>query len=846
MAWDLTRLEIAGSEPSESELWTLHERIWKEAFASLGESHKLTLHSLDSNVTIHPNHPSMWFYPGRDTESRASTNELVYSFPADEFNNPVFAYVPVHHWFRLGLAMGRERINELARTLELSITLPGFDEVLGTSSFTFAFVEGKLTQLHEGLGLLSENGWIDAETLPESKRDNLTRIWDSKLCECPICPRVRQRARAHAWTERVATLTEELGSGARLFDAMFDQPQFPAEAKAWRAKHGAELVATDPAAVAVLERRVMEGDTDATGTLASALRRKTKLRARHVEALVASLSSRSTSVLRTLLGVRLEKSDYTPALLDALESALPFVNFEPTRSDLAGALAKRVDWTKGDALRRLATRLASDDANTRYVAALLTAHAFNAAKAAGKAKLLHTLDRALGASDARVVDAALHAKLRKKDFDADRLELLMKIGDVGTKGLLRLVELFATLDWKAPKHLEQQAAIARRFFASSEPAVRKAAVKTFLPSWSTYREMNPKQRTIFDELARAASENVHPEFGNALLCGYDGLSKELRDEVVRALDVRTLNPPTLARRAEAFPELKKLHESLAIEQLEKEGRVPSFSCSSGAQAVSAARLAATCIAKAKTIASLEEVVRAFERGVMLVVLARGNEWTGSDGRPLASPDHPDLAPWTDALRDAEKSLRAANEPDAERLRKLIDDRHERSLRRLMSTQRFHQATWVMPVVRAAELESFADALVDYWGRQGDSAELRKATAALVRHHARVLLPAFQRWSAKVGSSHSRFVGIALAWSAMMNNALELDASIDFLDAVFELQPHADFLYNKACALIRRPDPTGAAAALATSIEMLAENRDYAKKDADFGKYLDHPAFAQIF
>ena len=833
MSWDYTRLQIdvTGSVPSESQLWKLHERIWKVAFASLGERHKITLHSWDSNVTVHPTHPCMWFYPGPDLESRVSTDELVYAFPADELNNPVFTYVPVHHWFCLGLAMGHERIIEMARGLELELTLPGFDDVLGTSTFTFAFVSGKLHQLHEGLKLLSQDGWTDPSTLSDAQRESLARIWESKLCECPICPRVRRTARDHAWNTRLAALTKEHGDGAGLFDAMFDQPDFPAEAKAWRAEHGKKLIATDPDAVAVLERHILRGNAEATESLAAALRRKSALRARHLDALASSLQSERPQVLGTLLGVRLEKADFTPALLTALEAALPAVNFEPARTELVGVLSKRVDWTADAAKKRLAALLESDQANTRYAGALLIAYAFNAAKAAGKAKLLGLVDRALGCSEPRIVGAALHAELRKADFDSNRFELLTSLEGLEKDALLRLVERFSALDWKAPKHLEQQKAIAYRFFASPEPDVRKAAVKAFLPGWSSYREMKKKERAIFDELCRAASDTVHPEFVNELIRGYDGLSKDLRKKLLADLDLGVVIENRLARRAPAFPELQALYERMAVERMKRDGTLPSFGCSSGADAVSAAKLAATLIAESNEMSSIERITNAFERRAMVDVLVYGNMWMGSDGRPLAAPGHPDLACFIDALRAKSAEL--------------AEGHHVRALRALIAAERLDAAKWLVPVVPTEQIAFLVEALMDAWATAGSSQKSKDSGIAIVQHHPQTVLPAFRAWSTQVGVEHAYFVGMVLAWSAIMNTTQQLDASLEFLDVAFEMKPHPDFLYNKACALIRRPDPEASAAVLAESIQLLPENRDYAKKDADFGKYLDHPAFAPL-
>ncbi|MEM9075029.1 MAG: hypothetical protein AAGE52_41415, partial [Myxococcota bacterium] len=820
-------LALRGSDLSERALWTLHKRIWTTAFRSLGRDHKMDLYRLDSNVTIHPQNPALWFYPDADLESAVSSTRLTYAFPADEFKNPVFAYVVVHHWFRMGLGVGAPAIREIAASKGLTIELPTVDDEL-TSSFVFKSIEGRLHQLHDGLSLLSEHGWRKGTELSEAVQAELRAMWEAKECHCPICwrvrPQVQRERRSQAWDGYLAELRGDQHDAVLLDRLLGDTGPFPAEVRAWIAKNAEHVIAADSSTDDVLVRHLHRGSQQAADLLTQLLRRKnTPRRSDLLRVFGRAMSSPHGALVRGLIGQKLRKTEYS-ALAVEMEHALPLAAAsEPAKSELVSILSRYADWQDEGTRERLKARLCDEDPSTRRAAAALLAGAFRRVKAAQKKELHPLFVAGLSSSDPAVVREVLRAGLRKADLVGDVYEALVRVAEGAPNPEIArsLIVTFKPLGWSNVTD-DQRPQLAKSFFRSAHASVRRFALETFLP-WVS-REA--KRARIVDALIEVASETLHSEFLGELLRRFSRLPSELATAVLTKLEGQekilvTKDFPSIGRVALEDARLVPTFHALVLATA---GDAPQEVFVTGSPRADQLSLGALldAIPKLDSADAIAAMVERFELRV--------------------GPDLVDLSRVRTSLSARVAAFREGSPAQADALAAFVEAQPQR----LIEAARRRGPDALARLIRSDTLstEHTAGALLVAWTTQiGETRDVAMKLAESGRQDA--LVAAFRRWLARRGSSGGQFVNVVLALTSILNNAMRLEASIEVLDLAFGERPHADFLYNKACALLRRKDLEGTAALLARSFEMSPGNRDFAKRDPDFGPYLDHPAIAPL-
>ncbi len=335
--WDHTTLTLtqdpAAPPPTPQQLEALHTQIWRQAFTSLGKDNRLELYGLDPHVTLQPTAPAMWFYPDGDLRE-VSPRALTYAFPATELGEPEFVHIPVHHWFRLGLARGRSSIARLAARSGLSVTLPTLEEELPQTTFILATVRGELRQIlgssAEELTLLSASGWTRVDTLAPEEREWLVGVWSERQCRCPVCCRLRPRQDpaaldAETWARRLEALVAEHGEGARLLGAMLELrggDDFFREVREWLEARGAGVAQEDPEAGEVLRRHLsgpLAVRTAAARLLVPAFRRASAAgKQALLPAVAEALRSDERAIVLEGLKVALQKKHLSPGLLEQL------------------------------------------------------------------------------------------------------------------------------------------------------------------------------------------------------------------------------------------------------------------------------------------------------------------------------------------------------------------------------------------------------------------------------------------------------------------------------------------------------------------------------------------------
>lgn len=365
--WDWTRIALSTTEErsnplTDKQLWTLHAQVWRKAFESLGKGHKMDLYQVDPHVTLQPKHPSMWFYPGEEL-SAVSMSELEYAFPADEFKNPEFAYIPVHHWFRLGLAVGRDGISKILAKKNLAADLPTVEKELVQTTFVLVMHAGKYHQVLGSeagdLSLLSAEGWTKVADLNEPAREQIIGAWRERRCLCGVCARLRPKGEEPSeksrWAHRLVAMQSEHGEGAALLEAMLELHVTGAMDWAvvpWLDKQGAAIVATVPKAAKIVERSIASDDVArrrmGATLLAGAMKRAN---AEGKEALLAAvllgLQSTDDVVVERVLRIPLTRKQLSGEVFAALVELLQRYSYhEQAMAALAELFDKNLDWRK--------------------------------------------------------------------------------------------------------------------------------------------------------------------------------------------------------------------------------------------------------------------------------------------------------------------------------------------------------------------------------------------------------------------------------------------------------------------------------------------------------------------
>lgn len=231
--WDRTLLAIECEEHvTEQDLWELHKDLWVLAFPALGDLYETMLHELDAGVTVHPKNPELWFYRGQDDSGdldQVSRSELRYSFPADEFNNPIFVYEVVHHWFRLGLAVAFERAVEMASSRGVRLEVPSLREELTQTHWLLASVGRGYQQVFpngDSFTLFSADGWTPLKELETAYHEPVRNI-GATGCGCMFCTSFRPKAQSILeradWEVASAELRAEYSGGLALFVGMLNR-----------------------------------------------------------------------------------------------------------------------------------------------------------------------------------------------------------------------------------------------------------------------------------------------------------------------------------------------------------------------------------------------------------------------------------------------------------------------------------------------------------------------------------------------------------------------------------------------------------------------------------------------
>ncbi len=144
--------------------------------------------------------------------------------------------------------------------------------------------------------------------------------------------------------------------------------------------------------------------------------------------------------------------------------------------------------------------------------------------------------------------------------------------------------------------------------------------------------------------------------------------------------------------------------------------------------------------------------------------------------------------------------------------------------------------------------ALAEALVASWHHLFDDQHLR-AQQMVEAGHGAELAAAFIRWlSTHPAPDLLASLGMRLTGALNVRGLTDpaaFDLCIDVARRAFAEQPDADFLYNAACAHVRRGELERAAAVLAEAIAVDPTQAADARGDTDFQPYLDHPAFARL-